>query len=45
MAVTIHQLRTWKEQGRPISVLTAWDFPFATLLDQAGVDVLLWGTP
>lgn len=43
MAVTIHQLRKWKEQGRPISVLTAWDFPFATLLDQAGVDVLLVG--
>lgn len=43
MAVTIHQLRHWKQQGRPISVLTAWDFAIATLLDQAGVDVLLVG--
>lgn len=43
MAVTIHHLRQWKQQGRPISVLTAWDYAFATLLDQAGVDVLLVG--
>ncbi|WP_299484488.1 3-methyl-2-oxobutanoate hydroxymethyltransferase [Acaryochloris sp. IP29b_bin.137] len=43
MAVTIHQLRKWKEKGRPISVLTAWDYAFASLLDQAGIDVLLVG--
>lgn len=43
MAVTIHQLQQWKQQNRPISVLTAWDFAFAALLDQAGVDVLLIG--
>ncbi|WP_299402962.1 3-methyl-2-oxobutanoate hydroxymethyltransferase [Acaryochloris sp. IP29b_bin.148] len=43
MAVTIHQLRQLKQQGRPISVLTAWDFALATLIDQAGVDVVLVG--
>lgn len=43
MAVTIHQLRQWKQQGRPISVLTTWDYAFATILDQAGIDVLLVG--
>lgn len=43
MAVTIHQLRQLKQQGRPISVLTAWDFALATLLDQAGIDVVLVG--
>ena len=43
MAITIHQLKQWKQQGRPIAVLTAWDYVLATVLDQAGVDVLLVG--
>ncbi|NJM68401.1 MAG: 3-methyl-2-oxobutanoate hydroxymethyltransferase, partial [Acaryochloris sp. RU_4_1] len=43
MAVTIQQLRQWKQQGHPITVLTAWDYALATILDQAGVDVLLVG--
>jgi 3-methyl-2-oxobutanoate hydroxymethyltransferase len=32
-----------KKQGQKISMLTAYDFPFATLLDQAGVDAILVG--
>ena len=43
MAVKIHQLRQWKQQGRPISVLTTWDYAFATILDQAGIDVFAGG--
>jgi len=43
MAVTIRHLRQWKQQSRPIVVLTAWDALFAALLDQAGVDVILVG--
>lgn len=43
MAVTIQQLLQWKQQGRPISALTAWDYAFAQVLDQAGVDLLLVG--
>jgi 3-methyl-2-oxobutanoate hydroxymethyltransferase len=43
MAVTIQQLGQWKREGRPISVLTAWDYAFAEVLDQAGVDVVLVG--
>lgn len=43
MAVTIQQLSKWKQTGRPISVLTAWDFLLASILDQAGVDVILVG--
>ena len=43
MAVTLHQLQQWKQQKRPIAVLTAWDYALATLLDQAGVDVILVG--
>ncbi|MFN5854361.1 MAG: 3-methyl-2-oxobutanoate hydroxymethyltransferase [Pseudanabaenaceae cyanobacterium] len=41
--VTIPQLATWKSQGRKISALTATDYGFARLLDQAGVDLILVG--
>lgn len=43
MAVTVRHLLRWKQEGRPIVALTAWDYAFARLLDQAGVDVLLVG--
>ncbi|MBD2740784.1 3-methyl-2-oxobutanoate hydroxymethyltransferase [Coleofasciculus sp. FACHB-1120] len=43
MAVTTQQLIQWKQQGRPIVVLTAWDYAIAQLLDAAGVDVILVG--
>src|SRR5437763_6028075 len=33
----------WKQQGRKISVLTAYDYTTARLLDGAGVDCLLVG--
>src|SRR5437764_5107224 len=41
--VTIPDFATWKAQGRKISVLTAYDFPTARLLDAAGIDCLLVG--
>ncbi|PSO86346.1 MAG: 3-methyl-2-oxobutanoate hydroxymethyltransferase [Cyanobacteria bacterium QS_3_48_167] len=43
MAVTTQQLTKWKQQGRSIVVLTAWDYGIAQLLDEAGVDVILVG--
>ncbi len=43
MAVTTQQLLQWKNQGRPIVVLTAWDYALAQLLDRAGVDAILVG--
>ncbi len=43
MAVTTQQLIKWKQQGRPIVALTAWDYVFAQLLDNAGVDLILVG--
>ena len=41
--VTISTLRKMKESGERISMLTAYDFTMASLLEQAGVDVLLVG--
>lgn len=41
--VTVPEFTGWKSQGRKISVLTAYDFPTAKLLDAAGVDCLLVG--
>jgi len=43
MSVTTQQLSRFKRDGRPIVVLTAWDFLMAQVLDQAGVDVILVG--
>ncbi|MDJ1184767.1 3-methyl-2-oxobutanoate hydroxymethyltransferase [Roseofilum casamattae] len=43
MAIATHQLIKRKRQGHPIVMLTAWDYPFAKLLDGAGVDVILVG--
>jgi 3-methyl-2-oxobutanoate hydroxymethyltransferase len=41
--VTIPDFTTWKSERRRITVLTAYDFPTARLLDDAGVDCLLVG--
>jgi 3-methyl-2-oxobutanoate hydroxymethyltransferase len=41
--LTVPEFTAWKAQRRPISVLTAYDFPTARLLDAAGVDCLLVG--
>ncbi|MGD1922218.1 MAG: 3-methyl-2-oxobutanoate hydroxymethyltransferase, partial [Pleurocapsa sp.] len=43
MAVTIHQLTKWKQTGRSIISLTAWDYSMAQILDRAGVDLILVG--
>ncbi|AGA27202.1 3-methyl-2-oxobutanoate hydroxymethyltransferase [Singulisphaera acidiphila] len=41
--VTPPDFARWKQQGRKISVLTAYDYTTALLLDQAEVDCLLVG--
>ncbi|NEQ39345.1 MAG: 3-methyl-2-oxobutanoate hydroxymethyltransferase [Okeania sp. SIO3I5] len=43
MAITIRQLIQWKQKGRPIVALTAYDYTIAQLLDNAGVDLILVG--
>ena len=41
--ITTHQLQAMKERGEKISMLTAYDFSMAAILDGAGIDVLLVG--
>ncbi len=41
--ITVLDFARWKAEGRPISMLTAYDHTMARLLDVAGVDALLVG--
>lgn len=43
MAITIRHFKQWKQEGRPIVALTAWDYLLAKILDEAGVDLMLVG--
>ena len=41
--VTVPALARKKLRGEKIAMLTAYDFPFARIFDEAGIDVLLVG--
>jgi len=41
--VSILDLQRKKEEGQPISMLTAYDYPGALLADEAGIDLILVG--
>ncbi len=41
--ITTHILQSMKDNGEKISMLTAYDFSTAKILDEAGIDVLLVG--
>ncbi len=41
--ITVPVLRKKKAEGEKITVLTAYDYPFAKLIDEAGMDVILVG--
>lgn len=43
MTITVSNIHRWKHEGRAITVLTAWDYLSAQLIDAAGVDVALVG--
>lgn len=40
---TVSSFRAWKEAGRPIVMITAYDAPSARLVDEAGIDAILVG--
>lgn len=42
-AKTILDFQRMKEQGEKISVLTAYDYPFARIMEQSGLDMILVG--
>ena len=41
--ITTHILQEMKMDGKKISMLTAYDFSFAKILDEAGIEILLVG--
>lgn len=41
--LTVRDIRGMRKQGEPIAMLTAYDFVTGTLLDRAGVDIILVG--
>jgi len=43
MKITVETIRTMKARGEKIATLTAYDFPMAKMLDEAGIPMLLVG--
>lgn len=43
MLTSLAELTEWKARGRKLAVLTAYDYPTARLLDDAGIDLILVG--
>ncbi|MCD4675546.1 MAG: 3-methyl-2-oxobutanoate hydroxymethyltransferase [Desulfobacula sp.] len=41
--VTTSTLTKMKQEGKKITALTAYDYPFASMLDQAGIEIILVG--
>ncbi len=43
MKITITDLLKKKEQKTPVTMLTAYDYPLASIIDNAGIDIILVG--
>ncbi len=41
--ITVLDIQKMKDEGRKIAMLTAYDYPFARILDSAGVEIILVG--
>ena len=40
--VSILNVQQAKEEGRKLVMVTAYDYPFGLMADQAGVDIVSW---
>lgn len=40
---TVNTILKMKQEGKPISMLTAYDYSFASIIDAAGIDIILVG--
>lgn len=43
MKVTINDFLKMKQKGQKVTMLTAYDYPFAQIVDEAGIDAILVG--
>lgn len=43
MIVNVHQFAQWKQEGKAIAVLTAWDYLSAQMVEAADADIVLVG--
>ena len=43
MIVNVHQFVQWKEEGKAIAMLTAWDYLSAQMVNAGGADIVLVG--
>ncbi len=41
--ISIHKLKEWKAQGHRFAMITAYDYPSARLVEQAGIPIILVG--
>lgn len=41
--ISVHQLKQWKADGKRFSMITAYDYPSARLVEQAGIPIILVG--
>ncbi|MCC6266294.1 MAG: 3-methyl-2-oxobutanoate hydroxymethyltransferase [Dehalococcoidia bacterium] len=41
--ISVHQLKQWKAEGERFAMITAYDYPSARLVEQAGIPIILVG--